>query len=275
MRFGYWSGDKIVTKLIYFTHKSKVHKESVPFHRHPPHEILIVDTGNIEIGLKDGSIYHLEAGDCLFIKRSCFHQIRFKARTANFINILYRGKSFESLYQAPVRLNSSVYDLLGRIKAECVPPLTPLKSEIICVMLSEFILRCLIQQEETDREIIVPIEPLNKRFYRSEMVRDLTDSIRKNPAGDYSLDTLSRKYSMCTSQLRKLVSAETGRNFSTTLHKLRIDAAKKHLRESSDSIKEIAEKCGFNSIPFFYKIFNRYTDMTPLEYAKSFGDVEE
>ncbi|WP_374562387.1 helix-turn-helix domain-containing protein [Sinobaca sp. H24] len=41
------------------------------------------------------------------------------------------------------------------------------------------------------------------------------------------------------------------------------------LTSTTDNIENIAEKCGYNSMPHFYRTFKRKTSITPHEYRKN------
>ena len=56
---------------------------------------------------------------------------------------------------------------------------------------------------------------------------------------------------------------------SEHLTQTRVRMAARELRETSSSIMEISEKCGFSSPGYFSKVFREITGQTPREYQKS------
>jgi len=62
-------------------------------------------------------------------------------------------------------------------------------------------------------------------------------------------------------------------SFSEKLTKTRLEIAKHYLRYSDYSIGKIAADSGFPSQNFFYKIFRRYTGISPNQYRKSKKDT--
>lgn len=58
--------------------------------------------------------------------------------------------------------------------------------------------------------------------------------------------------------------------FSECLRNCRIEAAQKLLIDSDISVREIGEKCGFNSTQNFHRVFKQHLDVSPGEYRKSF-----
>ena len=64
----------------------------------------------------------------------------------------------------------------------------------------------------------------------------------------------------------KLLWGMTPMRFVT---KIRIERAKKLLHETSQTISEISELCGFGSIHYFSRTFKKETGYSPLEYRKT------
>ena len=54
----------------------------------------------------------------------------------------------------------------------------------------------------------------------------------------------------------------------TYFSQLKIDCAKRMLRESNLSVTQIADKLSFNSPNYFSKTFKKLTGFTPLQYKK-------
>lgn len=57
--------------------------------------------------------------------------------------------------------------------------------------------------------------------------------------------------------------------FSEYLQKLRIDEVCKQLQDSNMPVAEIANRCGFHDMKYFYLAFKRATGKTPGAYRKS------
>jgi AraC-like DNA-binding protein len=68
---------------------------------------------------------------------------------------------------------------------------------------------------------------------------------------------------------------EMGENFSSYLNQLRVEAASRLLRETNQSLSEIAGACGFEDQSWFSKIFKSYTSMSPGKYRGQNGGVKE
>lgn len=68
--------------------------------------------------------------------------------------------------------------------------------------------------------------------------------------------------------LNRIYKSAMGFSLMEYIQHLRIEKAKKLLRETSDSISEICGQTGYDSPPYFAKIFKKQTGQTPSEYRE-------
>jgi two-component system, response regulator YesN len=81
-----------------------------------------------------------------------------------------------------------------------------------------------------------------------------------------SLKTIAAKFYMNPVYLGQLFKKTYGIYFKDYLLQLRINEAKKLLRQSEMKIYEIAERVGFNNTDYFVTIFGKFEKITPSEY---------
>lgn len=67
----------------------------------------------------------------------------------------------------------------------------------------------------------------------------------------------------------------TGKNFSQLVQQTRMSNAAQLLRYSRLPAEEIASRCGYGNISYFYTRFHQYFGMTPGEYAERSREREE
>ena len=82
-------------------------------------------------------------------------------------------------------------------------------------------------------------------------------------------DDLAKLCGISTVYFRKTFEAIYGASPIRYLHRLRIKKAKAILQSDCDSISQVAESVGYNSIYHFSKMFRLYTGVSPSEYAKT------
>lgn len=65
---------------------------------------------------------------------------------------------------------------------------------------------------------------------------------------------------------RRIFTAAFGKTPISYITELRIDYAKRLLRNGCYTVGEVAEKCGFNDVKYFSTAFKKHTSMTPRRY---------
>lgn len=273
MDFQYWTQPKIVTKLSYVWHKRRSPETATDFHHHPANELIVVDHGTLEV-VMSGVSHILKPGCGIYIPRYRKHRVVPKLQSTDFVNIIYRGRQMPELAEKELTLSGEAADALARLLKLSNPPLNARKSELAACRLSELLLLLLPSGTEFHESHETKFQSWNKHYYRSEKTCRILEHLNKHFAEKITLEQLAGIAGLSQSHLRTLLKKETGLSFTAHLHHLRIADAKRHLLGSSLSISEIAVKCGFPSLPFFFQVFRRHTGMTPQEYAKTFGDTE-
>ncbi len=82
------------------------------------------------------------------------------------------------------------------------------------------------------------------------------------------LNNLEKLFGMSVRQIEQMLKAETGMTFKEYLTKLRMDEAKRLLREGMN-VAETSQAVCYMSVSFFIKTFKRCVGITPAEYRKS------
>lgn len=105
-----------------------------------------------------------------------------------------------------------------------------------------------------------------------------------NPATEYIMgnyfdseitnESLSRLCNMSTVYFRKRFSSVYGISPIKYLHNYRTEKAMAILQSDFESIGQVAQSVGYNSIYHFSKMFKLYTGKSPSEYAKQNKAIE-
>ncbi len=85
------------------------------------------------------------------------------------------------------------------------------------------------------------------------------------------LETLARQIFCSESHLARSFKKYTGMTVVSFVHKIRIEKSRHMLKEEGLSVKEAAERAGYQNLNHFYKYFKQYTGMTPAAYMKKNG----
>lgn len=97
---------------------------------------------------------------------------------------------------------------------------------------------------------------------------------------ELSVNALAHVISVSPVYLRKLFQSALGTSPIAFLHGRRIDMACRLLQTTDMAIKTVANRCGFNDLQFFYRVFKKLMLLTPNQYRrkifyKGFGAVPD
>lgn len=85
---------------------------------------------------------------------------------------------------------------------------------------------------------------------------------------DINLEEISRELHISPQYLSRLYKNETGENFIDRLTAVRIEHAKRLIREGQFSIKEICYMSGYSDPNYFSKLFKKHVGISPTDYQK-------
>lgn len=111
--------------------------------------------------------------------------------------------------------------------------------------------------------------PLTKDFRYDE----ITEYINNHYMEDLTLAKLASIYGLSSNYFSTLFKKKAGCNFISYLTRLRIENSKKLLLETDMTIREIAEKVGYQSTSFFIRTFKNAEGVTPSEYKRMRDDA--
>lgn len=91
--------------------------------------------------------------------------------------------------------------------------------------------------------------------------------IRKNYTdGNLSLEMVAEAANVTGSYLSRIFRTNLGITFTDYLGKFRVEQGRKLLETTSESVKDIAAKVGFNSVQQFIRVFKKHVGQSPGEY---------
>lgn len=103
----------------------------------------------------------------------------------------------------------------------------------------------------------------------STVIRDCLNYIDFHYADPLSLDNLASRFSLNKNYLSSRFHRETGMTVTDYINKIRVRNAEHLLGNSTLSIQEVAEQCGFSDGNYFTRIFKKFNGDTPNEYRRS------
>jgi len=116
--------------------------------------------------------------------------------------------------------------------------------------------------------------PLIKQRHHDEKIQQVQDYMQEYFSGSFTVDDLARRSGMSTRNFTRRFKQATGEAPLNYLHRLRVNCAKTLLETDFKSVQQVCFEVGYEDVPFFRRIFKRYTGMTPSDYRQRFGGQE-
>lgn len=99
-------------------------------------------------------------------------------------------------------------------------------------------------------------------------MKDILHYITQNPDQDLGLSALAEQASVTAAHFSRVFKQLTGMNVTDYVNAKRIVQAKELIRTTDEGLSWIADRCGFESLPHFHRMFKRMTGQTPGAYKR-------
>lgn len=103
---------------------------------------------------------------------------------------------------------------------------------------------------------------------QTELIKEIHGFLIENLDKRFTIEELSKKYLVNTSTLKTVFKAVYGRPLAAYVKERRMELAAKLLRESGESIADIARAAGYETQGKFTKAFKESAGETPTEYRR-------
>lgn len=102
--------------------------------------------------------------------------------------------------------------------------------------------------------------------YYEKIICDVVNYVRDNPGGELNIKTLSEKFHISYFHFHRIMRAALNEPLGNYMNRIRLNASAQMIRETGESISEIAEKIGYNNLSAFSKSFIKEFGISPQEY---------
>ncbi|MBO4358905.1 MAG: helix-turn-helix transcriptional regulator, partial [Erysipelotrichaceae bacterium] len=109
---------------------------------------------------------------------------------------------------------------------------------------------------------------MKKRDNINIHVQQTREYLKSHYSEKISLDSIARQMKISPAHLSSIFKKEIGIGFSRYLINVRMEEAKKYLRSSRYSLKEIANAVGYNDAGYFSVLFKKETGISPGEFRR-------
>ena len=280
--------DEIRIEDIFTIHYFEYTKDfSFDGEKHDFWEMCYVDNGVVEI-TTDNTHHILFKGDAIFHEPGEFHSLQANGRTAPNLVVLSFACASPAVHWfvgRTLRIREKERSLMGRIiyeaKRTFEPPLDdPLSiglerkdnqpfggEQIIRIYLEELLINLIridVDIAHPDKRSDVITQGAAETAF-GKVVNYLMDNLQHS----ISTDDICRATGYSRSHLHNVFKDRTGRSVTEYNKRLKLEGAKRMIREGRRNFSEITNALNYSSLQYFSKVFKRYVGMTPSEYASS------
>ena len=103
-----------------------------------------------------------------------------------------------------------------------------------------------------------------------EPLREIQRMVLEDVAGDHSVEAMAARAHMSPRHFARAFRAETGVTPARHVERVRLEAARRALEDTSDPVAAIAVRCGFGTAETMRRVFLRTLDVGPAEYRRRF-----
>lgn len=107
--------------------------------------------------------------------------------------------------------------------------------------------------------------------YNSRRIERIMSYLNSNFDKNVTLNDAAKLAGMTEVALSRFFKVRTGKTFVDTLNEIRLGNASRMLIETTQSITEVAYKCGFNNMSNFNRTFKKKKDCTPKEFRETYN----
>ena len=101
-------------------------------------------------------------------------------------------------------------------------------------------------------------------------IRAVQSLVEAAPGGDHRLPALAAAAAMSVRHFTRVFTAEVGEPPSRFVERTRLEAARRELEETSDTLDVVATRCGLGSAETLRRVFQRHLGVAPDAYRRRF-----
>ena len=254
---------------------------------HAPWELVYVDRGECDI-VADGTSFRLKQGQMYFHKPNEVHMLKtVKGIAPNVFIVVFSSSSPAMRYFENRKLDASM------ITKQHIAAIIHEASATFDLPFNNLRMQGLHPKSENalwggEQTILIRLELMlieiirnnnyyvnnPKMFFPKEIIKDefalkVIAFMERNLYNKFTMEELSREFSFSKTYISKYFAKACGYSIIDYFNMMKINEAKRLIRESRYNFFEISEMLMFSNSHYFSTLFKKHTGMTPTQYKKS------
>ncbi|MCU6712870.1 AraC family transcriptional regulator [Paenibacillus sp. J5C_2022] len=251
--------------------------------RHDFWEIVYVDKGEVDANTESGH-YRLNQGNVLIHSPNEYHQLESMGnKPPNLFIVTFRCDNGAMAFFEEHKLfhiGHAEHAVLAQLMKESrhafeinTYPIRPKQAppfaaeQLFKIYLEQLLIQ-IVRSVQGGKPHTTLLSTKNEN-QSAHIRKQIIEYLEQHLSDKITLDFLSTQFSMSKTQLNVLFKRTSGTGIITYLQQLKIEHAKKHIREDTCNLTEIADLLGYSSVHYFSRHFKKAVGMTPSEYAKT------
>ena len=111
---------------------------------------------------------------------------------------------------------------------------------------------------------------LKSQHSERNSINELISWAADNLASDLSVESMARRVHMSTRNFSRVFRSEVGQTPAAFVEELRVEAVRRRLEETDESLDAISTICGFGSADSMRRSFQRVVNVAPNDYRRRF-----
>lgn len=257
----------------FFIEKYTLKRPQNDMHYHHSYEVYYVLEGEREYFVGD-RFFKVGKSDLVWVPKDMLHRTDGKGATRilmffndEFLSKYYREellhyivKSEPFVFHADSKNDELLHTYFKQLLAEYEAQTAPdgVRNELV---LAGYLFQILFLLQSADNTYVPP-DTGDRR------ISDIVKYINENYMHISSIEEIAERFFISKYYLCHIFRESLGVPFITYLNTIRIRAACEMIKSSDYKLTEIATKSGFNSLPYFCKVFKDEKGVTPTAYRK-------
>jgi transcriptional regulator GlxA family with amidase domain len=104
-------------------------------------------------------------------------------------------------------------------------------------------------------------------------VRGAQQAIEDDPAADHRIAALAARAAMSPRHFSRVFTDEVGEAPGQYVERIRVEAARRQLEDTTDTVAVVARRCGFGTAETMRRSFLRRLGVAPDHYRRRFGSA--
>ncbi|MCF0148289.1 MAG: helix-turn-helix transcriptional regulator [Clostridium sp.] len=236
-----------------------------PKHLHRSFELVYVKSGSLQVSINN-RIFEVKEDECIIILPYEIHSFLTNDYSDSYICVFSPEyiKTFHSMVYGKY-VDNPVFALNFDFKSSIIENIFKSKPNLIEMKAYLY----LICSEVLKNSNIIENE---KNDY--ELLHKTLNYIQDNFKKDISLQDIAKRFGYSYTYLSKYLNNTLGISFVEFINENRINYSMYLLKNTDDTITDIAYACGYSSIRSFNRNFLKITNITPKLYRKNLDILE-